>query len=414
MSNRLADAARSTGLPACACVIDAYEPGVPPAPPAEASLLTPPSNDVPHILGQMVRRGLQPALVSALKTAWADRPVERGLLAWDALNGAILPAGALVDELRADARVVAAVLPKPGRAYVQLDEAKIDQLVATIAVPALQKHSSEERADADPPVGGLRTGLESDLTLLEVNRQWARLLDRAHLPTLASFRLADLYLHRKHERALVDLVEILLDQEAPTVGPWIERLLNADPNVIELGTYVRVRTFNNAEKWDEALAFADEHREIFETLALPPEKAAQMNPRPTLAYTQAALRNKRKTFSYEHVVAIAGTEVPWRYAFRVMLTYAATRIKDAQFVSLLGSYLEKLGNDLHAWYDPLAVAPDDIRWGPSFLATLAREGEILPHEPSVWKAAVLLMATVDAGDAIEEVEARLRAQATLG
>jgi hypothetical protein len=112
-------------------------------------------------------------------------------------------------------------------------------------------------------------------------------------------------------------------------------------------------------------------------------------------------------------VAIAGIDSPWRYAFRVMLAYAATRIKDAQFVSLVGSYLEKFGNDVHVWYDSLAVAPDDVHWGPSFIGTLAREAQSLPHEPAVWKSAALLMGDDDASDGVDEVDARLRAQATL-
>jgi hypothetical protein len=96
-----------------------------------------------------------------------------------------------------------------------------------------------------------------------------------------------------------------------------------------------------------------------------------------------------------------------------MLAYAATRIKDAQFVSLVGSYLEKFGNDVHVWYDSLAVAPDDVHWGPSFIGTLAREAQSLPHEPAVWKSAALLMGDDDASDGVDEVDARLRAQATL-
>ncbi|HEX8951453.1 MAG TPA: hypothetical protein VF945_06390, partial [Polyangia bacterium] len=114
-----------------------------------------------------------------------------------------------------------------------------------------------------------------------------------------------------------------------------------------------------------------------------------------------------------HIAAITGLEPAWRYAFRVMLIYAATRIKDPSFVTLLATYVEKLGNDVHAWYDTMAVAPDDVRWGPKLPALLVREGLALPHDPAVWKSAVFMLGEDDASEGADEVDARLRAQATL-
>ena len=61
----------------------------------------------------------------------------------------------------------------------------------------------------------------------------------------------------------------------------------------------------------------------------------------------------------------------------------------------------------------MAVAPDDVHRGHGFLALLAREGETLPHNPEVWKAAALLLGSDDASDGVDEVDLRLRKQASL-
>jgi hypothetical protein len=352
-------------------------------------------------------------VIAALREQWSARPLERSLLAWDVLNGSVLSDPSLAEELRDEARLVGAVLPDPGRATVLNRPEELDQLIAAIAVPGLQELPSDALTAGDPPLGGLRVaGVVPDTTLFELTRQYARILHRAHLPTLASFCLADLYFHHRYEPALRDLVEVLLDQESTDVESWMAHApANADG--IELATYVRLRSLNNREEWDEALSFADTHRAAIDAMKLPPAKAAQVNPRPTLAYAEAALRAGRPTVSFEHVAAITNIETPWRYAFRVLLTYSATRIKDAKFVALLAAHLEKFGNDLHAWYDPMAVAPDDIHWGRGFIALLAREGQALPHNPDIWRAAALLLADADGNDGVEEVDARLQKQATL-
>ncbi|MDB4971212.1 MAG: hypothetical protein JWN44_6901, partial [Myxococcales bacterium] len=224
------------------------------------------------------------------------------------------------------------------------------------------------------------------------------------------FHLADLFFHHGYRPALIDLVEVLLDQEATDVESWLQNV--SEPS-LELLTYVRVRTLNNKEDWKGALALADKGRDVlFESNKLAPAEAAQISPRQTLAYAEASLRNGEKTISYEHISAITNLESPWRYAFRTLVLYAAMRVKGAQFVSIMQSFLESFGNDLHIWYDTLASAPDDIHWGPTFTATLAREAFALPHEPAVWKSVALLMGDEDASTGYDEVRARIQSQAS--
>lgn len=410
MSNSLADGARAIGLPVCSRTIGSYQAGVPAPAPLDRALAEAPARDVPTLVGQLTRRGLASGLVAALREAWQERPLERALLAWDVLNGSLIADAGLVGELRDEARLVGAVLPEPGRAAILQRPQEIDQLVRAIAVPALDR--AGDTSARGLPLGALRS-VARDETLLELHRQYARALHRAHLPALASFRLADLSLHHGYAPALVDLVELLLDEEVADAERWLGDA-DGSPALVELATYARLRSLNNREEWGEALAFADKHREALASLRLPPAEAARINPRPTLAYAEAALRNGRATVSYEHVAAITSIDTPWRYAFRVLLTYAATRIKDAQFVDLVAMHLGKLGNDVHVWYDPMAVAPDDARWGRGLVALLAREAQALPHDPSVWKAAALLLGDESAGDAVDEVDRRLASQATLG
>lgn len=119
MSATLAELAAARALPEAAALLSRS----PAAPlfdarrvPMDPRLVEPPHARPKNLLGQLARRGLDPTLVRALWSWLAARPLERALVAWDVLNGALLPAGdPFVDELRAAARPLAARLPPPGR-----------------------------------------------------------------------------------------------------------------------------------------------------------------------------------------------------------------------------------------------------------------------------------------------------------
>src|SRR5206468_2061170 len=89
MTLSLADLARARGLQLTAEAVgsDAMRERIEPAAEPDEYLAADPSQGP---LAHMARRGLEPRLVAALLPAFSQRPLERGLFAWDVLTGTIL------------------------------------------------------------------------------------------------------------------------------------------------------------------------------------------------------------------------------------------------------------------------------------------------------------------------------------
>ena len=216
-----------------------------------------------------------------------------------------------------------------------------------------------------------------------------------------------------------DLVEVLLDAHAPDVEQTLDAIGDpsptSEPTLIELATYVRARTRISEGESDKVLQWAEKDRQQITALALPVEKAKMINPRPTLAYAEAALYERAVTVSYELIAAITTLESPWRYAFRVMTEYAAGTTKSKDFLSLFQTHLQDFGNDHELWYATLLNAQKGSQWIGGLFELLVRELEVLPHEPEGWKAAALLLGQGDDGQSgFDEISSRLREQSTLG
>src|SRR5687767_684674 len=65
-------------------------------------LKVPPTANVDNLLRLLVRRGLDPALTPLLLDRFANRPIERALIAWDIAAGSLLGSedGVLLERLR--------------------------------------------------------------------------------------------------------------------------------------------------------------------------------------------------------------------------------------------------------------------------------------------------------------------------
>jgi hypothetical protein len=130
--------ARRLELPRTADVLGTFDETIEAAP-AIPDLTAAPASDFAGLLVQMVRRGLDPVLVARLRELTAGRPLERGLIARDALAGSLFaPSDPLVETLRSDARVVAA-LTEPGCA-IELDPvepARLAQMLVRAHLPTL-------------------------------------------------------------------------------------------------------------------------------------------------------------------------------------------------------------------------------------------------------------------------------------
>src|SRR6476646_4141668 len=105
MTSELSELARAQGLAATARLIDQFHtPGLFSRDfPEDARLGAPPNEDPLNVIGQMTRRGLDPPLLRPVLDWLKDRPLERGLLAWDALVSTVISDESLLAELRAAA-----------------------------------------------------------------------------------------------------------------------------------------------------------------------------------------------------------------------------------------------------------------------------------------------------------------------
>jgi hypothetical protein len=409
-TSALGDLARVLVLDACGSVLDAFCK-LPPAAPLDEALSQPPATDALTATAHLVRRGFDSSLVAVLRSAFAADVIARGLLAWDVLNGSIVERGEYRDQLHADARVVAAVLPAPGGAFVRIDKSRGAPLPGGGSGPRIEQvmralgGSQVDPADTSPGA-------------LDRARNFARMLHRSHLSTMASFYLADLVFQHRHARALPDLVEVLLDRFADDVEGLVLAVGEIDPGVepsiTELATYAHVRTLINAGHAGESLELAEISRATFSSVKLTGDKAAAINPRPTLAYADAALRKGKPTIVGEHIEALTRLELPWRYAFYVATFHAATTTASLDFLVKLATYIQSFGNDYQTWYQVARAMPKGAEWGHGFLSILVRELEQLPHDVQAWRSAAMLLGKDEATKrAIDECDDRLHQQATL-
>lgn len=410
MTTPLGDLARVLALDACGTVLDSF-PKLPSAAPLDAALEQPPATDAPTALAQLVRRGFDSSLVALVRGAWSADVVARGLLAWDVLNGSIVERGEARSQLQADARAVRAVLPRPGQAFVKVDRRRGAPLPGGDGGPRIAPIMRALGGSAIDP-------RDVSPEALERARNFGRILHRSHLTTMASFYLADLVFQHRHLPALPDLVEVLLDAGAEEVEqlvvPDVEPDTTVDDATIELGTYARVRTKINAGHARQCLDYAAKHRQIFTALKLNGDKAAAINPRPTLAYAEAALRCDVPTVDADIIEALTRLEMPWRYAFYVATLYGAVNTKSRHYLAALGTYLQSFGNHAELWYQVGRAMPEGAAWAAGLLALLVRELERLPHDVQAWRGAAMIFGAGDAATrADEECAARLAEQATL-
>ena len=160
-----------------------------------------PATELPALLGQLIRRGLQRPLVEALLGMLQGRALEQTLISWDVLARAEIAdwEGDYIAALRANAERARDALPASGEVGVRADvscdgivaqlappetkRATVDDLLAAVGVHELAAYR-ELSVRSRSAVDELRTA-----GVLAQLRQYARLLSLAHLPTLATFYL---------------------------------------------------------------------------------------------------------------------------------------------------------------------------------------------------------------------------------
>jgi hypothetical protein len=416
----LSSLARTRGLSRLADFLELDENRPVLEPPADADrfLLADPSHGA---LAVMARRGLEPRLVSALLPAFAARPLERGLFAWDVLNRSLLDEdeAELRDELRAAASAVRDALPGPGELGVPLAAVSAAELLARHA-PRTDSTESLLEAAKDHDLGALAALHARGNPLVdrpearESVRAFARLLSFAHAPTLASLYLDWLWRGLGHEPAFFDLCELLLDAGAAeriplgVLTPEDEK----EPETARFLEYVLYRVGMQKKQLVDTYALFKQTKKKREAhwRKSAPEPGLQLVEVELGAYYREA------TTPTAIVDEICRARSDWRYAaeMRVVAIAAAAPSDSGAPLDAIQRYLENFGNRFSAWWLPLKASQPGAPWRVRLGRLLAREAFHLPHERDVWKALLPLVGEGDLQPAAAEIDARIAEQSSLG
>jgi hypothetical protein len=375
------------------------------------------------ILGQMVRRGLDPVLVHALMPLLEKYPLERALVAWDVLGGSLFVQGdPFVDELRAAARPLAGVLPPPGVRGIDLNRANGVELVRRFSgVDALaEAHilellggAYEHKLAAFGELQRRGDELVSDRGVHVSLHSLARLLHLAHLPSLASVYFDYLSRELGYRPAAMSLGETLLDAEVPRHLP--ADLLKAgdlpDQQLEDAGLYLVCRAYLAFGQTAPAYALVERNRQARPAEAPPPS--------PQLVVLRAHLSmqmSKPPGVTLEALDRVCEKNELWRYAARVRVAATATLAGVGSRAPLdkLHDFIISFGNDRRCWHEALDNAPPSALWKRDAARVLGRELLYLPHERACWEVLSMFVGSPrQVQEVVDEIDARLNAQAQL-
>lgn len=372
-------------------------------------------SDLPELLTRLARRGLEPSLVEMLFQQLEQRPLERGLLAWDVLTSSLLAPDEVSfrDRLRAWARDVAAVLPLPGQRGFPAATMSSGELVREMSAPRWRSVDDEDL------LAGIMThdlgafaqfrarhpddlGFLVDEKLLAATSQLAVLLAAAHLPTLASFYQHFLWTELDHRDIWPDLVETLLDVGAADFVPLRDDLSAS------FAEYVRCRVIAASGHELKARALLSESGPA---AAATPDRGSAAK---TLLSSELAVTFGGAADALGEVHGIVERYPLWRYARRVQTQLSArafvanTEPPDALFDQFVAIY----GNDANVWYAMLMEAANKKQpWLRGTMRRLGGEVLALPHDAEAWRALARFCDEPDS-PTLAELEAKLAEQST--
>jgi hypothetical protein len=374
------------------------------------------------LLGQLVRRGLDPHLILPLCGQLEARPLERALVAWDALNGALFTADdPLLPALRGWAAPLGPVLPGDGRRGIDLNRWPSHELIAASVghprkeAPLLELLAgANERRLAD--LGELlrrgdpllmRPGTGAALAA------FGRLLHLAHLPVTASVFLDFVSRAMGYRKAALDLCETLFDVHEPEKLPG-DGIRPGDlpgPDLHDAGEYLIYRTLLALGQPGDAWATLEQNLAKRPANLPPPSARIQV----VRAHLQAHLG--RGGLRLDRLDRICDKERLWRYAARVRVVVAAKLLPadSPRPFQMLADFVQGFGNDFGCWKEALVLSSATAAWRRDAVQLMVRETLHLPHEPGLWR--LLIQITGGSPEAIApaaaELEARLAAQRAL-
>lgn len=408
--NRIAERAAALGLNATAAALaDAkIDPNMAPR---DARLVEPVGKDVKRIFGQMARRGSDPKLVRGLWDKLANRPLERALIAVDALAYAIWsPDDPLYAELRAAASTLGAARPTDGKPGIDLD--------AHSATELLERHARAPELEGATTVELLAMAYEQHLGAFgELQRRgddlftkpatrdsiqaFARLAAVARLPTLASVYLDWLMRGLDVRDAGPDLFETLFDAGAAEKIPAsaIQPRDVPEPVQRDLAEYCVYRAHLSVGDSDTANAL------LMQNMPLRPRWIGAPSLRLDTVRAHLGILYNHHDVPLSRVEAACNEEPLWKYGAKVRAIVAAARAP-TRALEMYQALLAGFGNDFETTLPVISLVPQTVRRDVARL--LCREAFHLPHEPAPWK---LLGALFDVAAPIdEEIDARLRDQ----
>jgi hypothetical protein len=385
----------------------------------DPQLEAPPNQGRLELLRQLVRRGLDPLLVKPLLAALENHPLERALVAWDALAGALLPEGdPFVEELRQAARPLKSVLPARG---IDLKKISSQELIRRFSGSAQLDEASlvallggayEHQLAAFEELHRRGDEMVEDHRVHVALRSLARVLQLAHLPSLAAVYFDYLSRALGHRKAAFDFCETLLDAELPQLIPADEIRGDDAPEWIlkDASEYLIYRTYVNYGHAADAWEVCEQNRVQRPKNAPPPS--------PRLLVGRAHLANLLgKKASNAGLDQICAADPAWRFAARVRVACAAAASTDAASgvpLQLLHDFIVGFGNDRRCWHEALDAAPPNAIWKRDGARLLGREAQHLPHERAVWEVLAMFMANpATIQRVVDEIDAQLARQSRL-
>jgi hypothetical protein len=334
--------------------------------------------DVDILLRLLLRRGLQPALVTMLLDRFERRPLERALIAWDVAAGSLL--GPDDAELAERLRTALVPLVQLGAtASVAIPRDRVGALIE--AAVAAGEQPMSEGSSPQPSLASVA----AETADVEAVLAFADRLSLAQLPSLA-LAFTQIVWHRHALPTALDrIVEIALDFERFDSMPILSE---QDDRSLQLQTYFGMRV---------SLAQLDTNTaaRVLAQMSAHPAVAASADAGLVAARAELELHSDTPVgqSNVDAVSAVAPFGSTWRYGSRVR-DELRIEVAPADAAITVEGFISSFGNDMRIWAQ--AGYHEEAR--AKLLELVAREIRYQSHDPNAWRALAVFLLD---GSAIE-------------
>ena len=344
--------------------------------------------DVDILLRLLLRRGLQPALVTMLLDRFEHRPLERALIAWDVAAGSLLaPEDAeLAERLRTDLIPLAQL---GATASVAIPRDRVGALRE--AALAVGEQPMSEGSAPQPTLASVAAGTADVAAVLA----FAERLALSQLPSLALAFTQILWHRHALPSALDRIVEIALDFERFDSMP---PLREPDDRSLQRQTYFGMRV---------SLARLDTNTaaKVLAQMSSYPAVASSSDARLVAARAELELLSDEPVgqSNVDAVSAVAPFGSTWRYGSRVR-DELRIEVAPADAAITVDGFISSFGNDMRVWAQ--AGYHDEAR--AKLLELVSREIRYQSHDPNAWRALAVFLN--DGSDVELELQERATTQ----